>query len=193
MWETAMRNPHRPGRRFASNPFIRAVGGRHPCDRWSKDRLSAFLARNRKGGRALNRSVWALNKRIVFGSSDGLAVNHLERQGHHVSHAGVGRSKTGRPGIHSSAFRLSQCFAYASARRKPREDKGVCSGRSGWCMRQTRSSAFDDQVMSGSVSDRARKHHYRFGSRHGRRVASDSARLCTPTCRALRACPRKAF
>lgn len=193
MWETAVRNSHRPGRRFAFNPFIRAVGERHPCDRRSKDRLSAFLARNRKGGRALNRSVWALNKRIVLrligwpcGRSFGTArTPRIAR--------GCWALKTGRPGIHSSAFRLGQCFAYASARRKPREDKGVCSGRSGWCMRQTRSLAYDDQVMSSSVSDRARKHHYRFGSRHGRRVASDSARLCTPTCRALRACPRKAF
>lgn len=57
MWETAVRNSHRPGRRFASNPFIRAVGGRHHRYRRSKDRLSAFLARNRKGGRALNKRI----------------------------------------------------------------------------------------------------------------------------------------
>lgn len=186
MWETAVRNSHRPGRRFASNPFIRAVGERHPCDRRSKDRLSAFLARNRKGGRALNKRIvlrligWPCGRSLGTVRAPRIAYRYW-------------RSPTGKTVIHSSAFRLSQCFAYASARRKPREDKGVCSGRSGWCMRQTRSSAFDDQVMSGSASDRARKHRYRFGSRHGRRVASDSARLCTPTCRALRACLRKAF
>ena len=64
----------------------------------------------------------------------------MERQGHHVSHAGVERSKTGRPGIHSSAFRLSQCFAYASARRKPREDKGgdAAGARVGVCGKRVR-------------------------------------------------------
>lgn len=186
MWETAVRNPRRPGRRFASNPFIRAVGGRHHRYRRSKDRLSAFLARNRKGGRALNKRIvlwligWSCGRSLGTVRAPRIAYRYW-------------RSPTGKTVIHSSAFRLSQCFAYASARRKPREDKGVCSGRSGWCMRQTRLLAFDDQVMSGSASDRARKHRYRFGSRHGRRVASDSAWLCTPTCRALRACPRKAF
>ena len=34
-------------------------------------------------------------------------------------------------------------------------------------MRQTRSLAFDDHVMSGSVSDCARKRHYRYGSGMG--------------------------
>ena len=34
-------------------------------------------------------------------------------------------------------------------------------------MRQTRSLAYDDQVMPGSVSDCARKRHYRYGSGMG--------------------------
>ena len=188
MWETAVRNPCRPGRRFASNPFIRAVGERHLRYRRSKDRLSAFLARNRKGGRALNRSVWALNKRIVLrligwpcGRSFGTARTP--------------RIARGCWALKNWEARHSfQCVPPgANAFRRSVKIRGVCGGRSGWCMRQTRSLAYDDQVMSSSVSDRARKHHYRFGSRHGRRVASDSARLCTPICRALRACPRKAF
>lgn len=79
----------------------------------------------------------------------------------------LGAQQLGSPGIHPSAFCLSQCFAYASARRKPREDKGVCGGRSGWCMRQTRSLAYDDQVMPGGVSDCARKQQYRYGSGMG--------------------------